>query len=105
MENVEIKNGCVDPVFIKNHDLSIVSTPEDFMDAIFSYEKNPYCTTKKEYFSFALIMKWTNLKAVLALAGAGVLTYKYFNALSIKEVRQHIGLYIFNSLTPSPRIE
>ena len=41
LENVERKNGCVDPAFIKNHDLSIVSTPEYFIDAIFPYENNP----------------------------------------------------------------
>ena len=50
-------------------------------------------------------MKWTNLKDVLDGAGAGVLIYKYFTAFSIKEVRQHLGLYIFNGLTPSTRIE
>ena len=102
---MERKNGCVDPEFIKKHDLSIVSMPEDFMDAMFPYENNPCSTTKKEYFSFALIMKWENLKAVLASAGAGGLRYKYFTAFSIKEVRQHLGFYIFNGLTPSPRIE
>ena len=50
-------------------------------------------------------MKWTNLKAILAGSGAGGLTYKYFTAFSIKEVRQHIVLYIFNGLTPYPCIE
>ena len=54
--NLERKNGCVEPEFIKKHDLSIVSMPEDFMDAMFPYENNPYSTTKKEYFSFALIV-------------------------------------------------
>ena len=75
------------------------------MDAMFPYENNLYSTTKREYFSFALIMKWTNLKAILAGSGAGGLTYKYFTAFSIKEVRQHIVLYIFNGLTPYPCIE
>ena len=40
--------------------------PEDFVDAMFRYENNSYSTIKKEYYSFALIIKWTNLKAVLA---------------------------------------
>ena len=46
LENVERKNGCVDPAFIKKRDLSIVSTPEDFMDEMFPYENNIYSTTK-----------------------------------------------------------
>ena len=54
------------------------------MDAMFPYENDSYSTTKKEYFRFVLIMKWKNLKAVLANAGAGALRYKYLTAISIK---------------------
>ena len=50
-------------------------------------------------------MKCTNLKAVLAGAGAGGTTYKDFTEFSIKEARQHLGLYIFKGLTNSPLIE
>ena len=75
------------------------------MDAMFPYENNPYSTTKKEYFSFAIMIKWTNLKAVLAGAGAGGKTCKDFTAFSINEVRQHLRLYILNGINPSPHIE
>ena len=50
-------------------------------------------------------MTWTNLKATLAGAEPDGTIYKEFKAFSVKEVMQHLGLYIFNGLTPSPRVE
>ena len=55
--------------------------------------------------SFELVMKWTNLKAHLAGAGKGGTCYEDFTPFSVKEIRQHVGLYIFYGLSPSPRIE
>ena len=105
MENVSRVNGCVNPAFIKKHNLSMMSTPEEFIEVFFPYAKNPYTTGNREYISFALITKWTNLKAVLAGAGPDGTIYPDFTPFTIKEVRQHLGLYIFNGLTPSPRVE
>ena len=44
---MERKNECGDPAFNKKYVLSIVSTPEDLMDAIFTYKKNLFSTTNK----------------------------------------------------------
>ena len=105
MENVTRKYGCLDPRFIKKHNLSVDSQPEDFMETLFPFEENPYNTASKKYLSFKQITQWTNLKATLAGAGPDGTSYKNFRPFSVKEVRQHIGLYIFNGLNPSPRVE
>ena len=62
------------------------------MEVLFPYEENVYSTTKKEYFSFSQIKKWTNLKAVLAGAGTDGTTYEDFKSFSMKEARQHLSL-------------
>ena len=50
-------------------------------------------------------LQWTNMKATLAGAGPDGAIYKDFKPFTQKELRQHIALYIFNSLAPSPKIE
>jgi hypothetical protein len=49
--------------------------------------------------------KYTNNKAISCQAGAGEAIYCKFKPFSMVEIRQHLGLYIFNGLTPSPRVE
>ena len=45
------------------------------------------------------------MKATLAGAGPDGAIYKDFKPFTQKELRQHIALYIFNGLAPSPKIE
>jgi len=45
------------------------------------------------------------LKAHLAGAGKGGTCCEDFTPFSMKEIRQHVGLYIFHGISPSPRIE
>ena len=61
---------------------------------------------KKEFLSWQLIMKWTNQKAEYAGAGEGGSGYyPTFKRFTMKEIRQHTGLYVWNELNPSPRVE
>ena len=55
--------------------------------------------------SFEWLTKWTNLKATLAGAGKGGTYYTDYVPFSVEEIRQHVGLYVFHGLSPSPRIE
>jgi hypothetical protein len=50
-------------------------------------------------------MQWTNLKAALADAGTGGSYYPDFKPFKTKELRQHLGLYVLQGLSPSPQIE
>jgi hypothetical protein len=96
--------GIVRPEFIKANGLSKDSYPHDFANCfipLFSKRK----TAGPESFSIHNMMQWTNLKAVLADAGSGGSYYPNFKPFKTKEIRQHLGLYILQGLSPSPQIE
>ena len=46
---------------------------------------------------------YTNLKA--SLCGAGHDIYKDWYEFSVEEMRMHIGLYVLDGISPSPRVE
>ncbi|MGL5935534.1 MAG: hypothetical protein ACRCZI_07915, partial [Cetobacterium sp.] len=48
---------------------------------------------------------YSNLKAQLANAGPGGSCYKDWTPFNVKEIRQFLGLYIWNGISPSPRID
>jgi Transposase IS4 len=48
---------------------------------------------------------FTNLKGQLANAGRGGTCYPEWTIFSVKEIRQFLGLYIWNSINPSSRLE
>ena len=59
----------------------------------------------KEYWSFSQMCAYTNLKADLAGAGRGGTCYPEFQHFTVQEIKQFMGFYIINGLSPSPRIE
>ena len=98
-------NGRVHDSFLKKHSLSVYSTPADFVAAFLPFKSNLYSTQKKEYPTFDLFARWTNLKATLAGAGEGGICYHEWKLFSPRELCQHFSIYIFNGLSPSPRLE
>jgi hypothetical protein len=94
--------GTVCPEFIKANGLSKDSYPHEFANCsipLFSERK----MARPESFSIHSMMQWTNLKAVLADAGSGGSYYPNFKSFRTKEIRQHLGLYILQGLSPSPQ--
>ena len=92
--------------FVKKHQLSSQSHPADFVEAFLPFRKNRLSDgSNKKYVSIELMTKWTNLKAELSGAGDGGTIHRDFRRFSPKELRQHLGLYIFNGLSPAPRVE
>ena len=76
------------------------------MEIFLPFNNNPYTRRwKNDFPSFELLTKWTNLKARLCGEGEGGVFYRDFVPFTIKELRQHVGLYIFHGLSPSPRFE
>jgi Transposase IS4 len=53
----------------------------------------------------ALLTTFTNTKAKLANAGPGGVCYPDWKDFTVDEIRQHIGLYVWNGLSPSPCLE
>jgi hypothetical protein len=97
------KEGNVNPKFIRTNKLTVSSHPADFVHSFLPFRTNT--SEGKEYLSIEQMTKWTNLKAALAGAGPDGTTYTDYRPFTARETRQHLGLYIFNGLSPSPRVE
>ena len=100
-EEVNRTKGTVNPEFIKKYNLTPSTSPAKYADIFLPFSTN--VVNGKEYPSFQLLTKWTNVKA--SHAGAGETCYKDFKPFGIAELRQHIGLYLWNGISPSPRVE
>jgi len=88
--------------FLRKHHLSSAADPVEFADAFIPWHENSY---NARFFSMDQATTCSNLKAQLSNAGAGGTNYKDFRPFACKELRPFLGLYIFNGLSPSPRME
>jgi Transposase IS4 len=88
--------------FQLRHQLCKHSDPVEFMDAFFPVTPNPYGPS---FLSMDRLTIFTNLKAQLANAGRGGTCYKDWTPFCVKEIRQFLGLYIWNGINPSPQID
>ena len=102
-EKTPRETGCVDPSFIKLHNLTPKSRPDHYVDILLPMKKNTH--NGKERISFWMMKDWTNLKASLADAGKDGSCYRDFVDFTTEKLRQHFGLYVLQGLCPSPRIE
>ena len=91
--------------FLDKHGLSNHSAQAYFVSPFLHFKSNGYSTHRKEQISFDFFARWTNLKATLAGAGEGGSCYYDCKPFSARELRQHFGLYLFNGLAPSTRVE
>jgi Transposase IS4 len=96
------KNLVARRKFQIRHHLSRHSDPVEFMDAFFPVTPNPY---NPKFISQHQLTVFTNLKAQLANAGRGGTCYPDWSPFTVKDVRQFLGLYIWNGINPSPRID
>jgi Transposase IS4 len=90
--------------FIRQHKLSPTSHPAEFLQAFLPMKNKEKNKNGINYLSIADLVQWTNLKAVLSNAGTNQ-CYKDFHSFTPKELKQHLGLYILNGLSPSPSLE
>lgn len=108
-ETVPLEKGLPNDIELEKRGITVNSAPHEFMEIFLPLKKNTMSKQggrgKGEYPSIELFTSWTNKKAILANAGKGGSCYPTFTAFTVKEIRQHLGLYILNGLCPSPRIE
>ena len=79
------------------------SHPADWFDIFF-----PQKRTRRTHPSAVTIhdlTSWTNTKAMKMNAGVGGGIYKNFVNFSTEEITSHLGLYLLQSISPSPQIE
>jgi hypothetical protein len=82
-----------------------LSHPSNFIDTFITFNNNQYNRPGVEHPSICTWTKYTNNKAISCQAGAGGAIYRKFKPFSMVEIRQHLRLYIFNGLAPSPQVE
>jgi hypothetical protein len=89
--------------FLQKHKLTAYSDAVEFANAFFlTWKENPY---HPNLLSMHTLTAYTNMKASLANAGPGGNCYPDWVDFTVDELRQHIGLYVWNGLNPSPRLE
>ena len=104
MKETFVRNhGSIKSEFAKKHNINQYTRPDEYARLFLPFKKN--MVNGKEMVSLELLTKWTNTKAILAGAGRGGSCYQDFRPFTVEEVQQHLGLYVFNGVAPSPRIE
>ena len=96
--------GYVCLVFKKKHKLSKTSHPHEFAEAFLPRNQTIY-KNKEASFPFVNLTSWTNSKAMLANTGENGITYKDFTPFNADELRCHVGIYVLQGLSLSPRVE
>ena len=104
-ETYVCKKGTVNSKFIEAHNLTSSSHPADFIALFLPLNVNLCDTAKNPLPTFQLLAEWKTLKANLADAGPNGSCYQDYKPFSELDLQQHMGLYIFNGLSPSSRVE
>ena len=103
-ETVMRTEGQPKDVFLKKNKLTVKSHPVEFLHAFLPLKNNHRSKNGTSYLSISDLVQWTNLKAMVSNAGTDE-CYKDFTQFTPKEVKQHLGLYILNGLSPSPNMD
>ena len=104
MKETFLRNhGSIRPEFARKHNINQYTRPDEYARLFLPFKNN--MVNGKEMVSLELLTKWTNMKAIFAGAGPGGSCYREIHPFTVEEVQQHLGLYVFNGVAPSPRIE
>ncbi|CAB9519576.1 unknown protein [Seminavis robusta] len=88
--------------FLRKNKLTQYSDPVEYANAFLPWDENLH---DPKWLSISKLTTFTNMKAQLSNAGDGGTCYRDFKPFNVKEIRQFLGLYVLNGLSPSPRIE
>mmetsp|Transcript_25091 Transcript_25091/g.54722 ORF Transcript_25091/g.54722 Transcript_25091/m.54722 type:complete len:1026 (-) Transcript_25091:83-3160(-) len=100
--NEPLTRGRPNPEFVKKNKLSARSHPVHWFDAFCPSHRKKSESHKFHTDQWAA---YTNTKAMLANAGPGEAIYPDYVNFTPKEIRQHLALYMFQGLNPSPQVE
>ena len=97
------KHECVDLEWIKKNNITIDTKPHKYVNSLLPFIKN--VVDWEVYVSFELLMRWKNLKTILAGAGLDGTYYDNFIPFTPRELCQHLGAYVLNGSSPLPHVE
>jgi len=92
--------------FLQRHHLTKDSSPLEYAEAFIPmYENTERDHNNDPYLSMEFLARNTNMRANLAFAGEALYNDSTWSGpFSVKELRQHLGLFILNGLSPSPSL-
>jgi hypothetical protein len=112
MEERVQEKGRVKEEFIRKHNLTTQSAPQDWLVRAFlpdEYEAKKCGDMRQNTNTMCFrLEKWcsyTNLKAVLSNAGTEGHIYPDWTPFTQTEIEMHLGLHILNGLSPSPQVK
>ena len=85
--------------WVRKNKLTLDSHPAHWFEAFL-----PQRSRSPEGMSIEKLLTWTNMRAMLDNASLGG-KYPDFKPFSLNEIMQHIALYLFQGLSPSPQLE
>ncbi|GFH49623.1 hypothetical protein CTEN210_06099 [Chaetoceros tenuissimus] len=100
-QETERLKGVFDLDLAKSFNLTPNSHPHEFVDMFLPFTKSK-AKKLKGCWSFEEAADWSNCKAILAKAGERI--YPDWDRMTTEEYRKHLGLYIFNGVSPSPSV-
>ena len=84
--------------WVRKNKLTLDSHPVHWFEAFL-----PQRSSSAEGMSIEKLLSWTNMRAILDNASLGG-KYSDFTPFSLDEIMQHIALYLFQGLSPSPQV-
>ena len=88
--------------YLHRHNISVESSPKEWFNLFLPVHRRRQ--DHPDVFTLEEMTTWTNRKAYLSNAGEGGSNYSHWKPFSIDEVQKHLGIYIFNGLSPSPQV-
>ena len=89
--------------FCRENGLTLLSDPVDWFEAFVPIKNKRQ--DNNNAFTIENLLSWTNQKAMLQNAGKIGGKYPDFVPFLLDEFKKHIALYLFQGLSPSPKVE
>ena len=93
----------MNPDFVRKNNITVHTKSHEYVEMVLPMENN--IVNGEEILSLNLLHKWTNTKASLAGTKKGGTCYQEFKDFTTKEIKQHLGVYVLNGLSPSPIVQ
>jgi hypothetical protein len=111
--------GRANDAFLKAHNLDQHSSPVEFAEAFIPMfkaktamkpnpKKDPVIDVQNQHgrhFSMEEAARVTNIRAERAFVGEATYKNKWEGPFSVKEIRQWLGLWVLNGISPSPSLD
>ena len=100
-EDTAIENTTVKMSWVRKNHLSVYSHPVEWFDAFVPRRQS----STDQLYSISQAVKWTNTRGDIEKAADPDGKYNDFQHFDVEELMKHVGLILFQGLSPSPQVE